>query len=56
MKKVTKIILSILFIMLASICFVALCKSLDRNLDILSWIVGCAFYMLGQILARWMYE
>lgn len=56
MKKSFKLFLSVLFIILAVICFALICKTLDKNIDILSWCGGCAFYMLGQILAKWIYE
>lgn len=56
MEKLFKIIVSILLLLFATICFAAICKSLDRTVDILSWIGGCAFYMLGQLLAKWIYE
>ena len=56
MEKLFKIIVSILLLLFATICIAAIYKSLDRTVDILSWIGGCAFYMLGQLLAWWIYE
>lgn len=56
MRKISKLLISILFIILAVICFAMICIIFDKNIDVLSWCGGCAFYMFGQILARWIYE
>lgn len=56
MEKGFKVILSIIILILAATCFAMICKSLDKNIDILSWCGGCAFYLLGQLLAGWIHE
>lgn len=56
MSKKNKIFKSILIYLLAVTCLVIVCMFFDKQIDILSWCGGCAFYMIGQILARWIYE